>query len=114
MTRGFNERWSAFVENQGFYGDYYTDNLIRGGAAYLIKQNLQVDASVGTNFKNTPSMLFGGIGISWRFDKNYVTNYLRVPESEESKEKKKQEEKKKKKSKSQKTLEEVESNPIQN
>ena len=108
LTRGFNKRWSAFVENEGFYGDYYSDNLIRGGAAYLIKQNLQVDASVGTNFKNTPTMLFGGIGISWRFDKNYTTNYLRIPDTKEEKAAKKKAKKDAQKKRAEKALERME------
>lgn len=108
LTRGFNIRWTGFVENQGFYGDYYTDNLIRGGAAYLIKQNLQVDASVGTNFKNTPSMLFGGVGISWRFDKNYTENYLRIPDTKEEKAAKKKAKKEAQKKRADKALERME------
>ncbi len=113
LTRGFNIKWSAFVENQGFYGDYYSDNLIRGGAAYLIKQNLQVDASVGTNFKSTPSMLFGGIGISWRFDKNYTENYLRIPDTKEEKAAKKKAKKEAQKDRAKKALEKMESMPTQ-
>jgi hypothetical protein len=35
-----------------------------GGAAYLINNNLQIDA---TNFKDTPTVLYGGIGFSWRY-----------------------------------------------
>ena len=108
LTRGFNPKWSAFVENEGFYNDYYTDNLIRGGAAYLIKSNLQVDASVGTNFKNTPSMLFGGVGISWRFDKNYTTNYLRIPDTPEQKAAKKKAKKDAQKERAKKGKERIE------
>jgi len=29
---------------------------------------MQIDASISTNFKNTPSVLYGGIGFSWRYD----------------------------------------------
>ncbi len=85
LTRGFNQYWSGFIENQGFFGDYYTDAYVRGGAARLIKQNLQVDASIGVNVKNAPSKLFGGIGVSWRWDANYEDVYLRLPGAEDSK-----------------------------
>jgi len=71
LTRGFNPKWSAFVENQGFSSDFYSDSIVRGGAAYLINSDMQIDASIGTNFKDTPSMLFGGIGFSWRYDAKY-------------------------------------------
>ncbi|WP_306352715.1 transporter [Flavobacterium sp. '19STA2R22 D10 B1'] len=71
LTRGFNEKWSGFLENQGYKSDFYGDAIFRGGAAYLIKENIQIDASISKNIKDTPSILYGGIGISWRFDKNY-------------------------------------------
>ncbi|MES2544752.1 MAG: transporter [Bacteroidota bacterium] len=71
LTRGFNERWSGFVENQAYVSDFYSDGIVRLGAAFLIKQNIQIDASLGTNFKYTPSILNAGVGLSWRFDKNY-------------------------------------------
>ena len=32
---------------------------------------MQLDASVSTNFKGTPSVLYGGLGVSWRYDGNY-------------------------------------------
>ena len=70
LTRGFSPRWIGFIENQGIKGYYYSDAIIRVGAAFLISQNLQIDASMGTNFKNTPSKLFGGLGLSWRIDNN--------------------------------------------
>jgi hypothetical protein len=71
LTRGFNERWSGFLEFQGYKSDFYADGIVRIGAAHLLNSNLQIDASVSTNFKTTPSILYGGIGISWRFDANY-------------------------------------------
>lgn len=71
LTRGFNQKWSGFIENQGIKGDYYSDSIFRIGAAYLIQNNLQVDASISKNFKDTPDILYGGVGVSWRFDKKY-------------------------------------------
>lgn len=71
LTRGFNQQWSGFIENQGIKGDYYSDSIFRIGAAYLIQNNLQVDASISKNFKDTPDILYGGVGVSWRFDKKY-------------------------------------------
>ncbi len=68
LTHGFNDKWSGFVENQGYKSDFYSDSIIRGGAAYLLSSNMQVDASISTNFKNTPSILYGGVGVSWRYD----------------------------------------------
>jgi hypothetical protein len=71
LTKGITPKWSAFVENQGIKSDIYSDAIIRGGAAYLINKNLQVDASISTNFKDTPSILYGGVGVSWRYDGRY-------------------------------------------
>jgi hypothetical protein len=81
LTRGFNAKWSGFIENQGFKSDFYGDALVRGGAAYLISKNLQVDASVTTNFKKTPSILYGGFGLSWRYDANYKEVRMKLPEN---------------------------------
>lgn len=89
LTYGFNERWSCFVEDKGIQGDYYADNIFSFGAAYLIKQNIQVDASMGRNFKETPEIIFGGIGFSWRFDKNYKPVKIEVKDEEKEKEKEK-------------------------
>lgn len=63
-----NPKWSIFAENQGINSDAFADISIRGGAARLINKNFQIDASVGTNFKNTPSRFFGTIGVSYRLD----------------------------------------------
>jgi hypothetical protein len=71
MTRGFNDKWSGFLENQGYKSDFYSDAIIRGGAAYLINKDMQIDASISTSLKDTPSILYGGIGFSWRYDANY-------------------------------------------
>ena len=83
LTRGFNEKWSGFIENQGIDGDYYSDSILRGGAAYLIKSNLQIDGSISTNFKDTPSILYGGVGISWRFDEKYQPIKVEIGEGAE-------------------------------
>ncbi|MCL6461929.1 MAG: transporter [Flavobacterium micromati] len=71
LTRGFGQKWSGFIENQGFKSDFYSDAIVRGGAAYLFNNNLQIDASISNSLKNTPSILYGGIGLSWRFTGNY-------------------------------------------
>jgi hypothetical protein len=82
LTKGINQKWSAFVENQGVKSDFYSDAIVRGGAAYLINRNMQVDASISTNFKDTPSVLYGGFGISWRYDGRYKEVRLLTKEEE--------------------------------
>lgn len=99
LTHGFNSRWSGFIENQGFNNSYYSDGIFRGGAAYLMKQNIQIDAAIGANYKDTPSILTGGIGMSWRFDKNYTDLLIRVNKEKKGKDKKDKKDKKNKKDK---------------
>ena len=63
-----NPKWSVFIENQGIKSDRYSDELLRGGLAYLFNENFQVDINFGTSFKNTPSRIFGALGASYRLD----------------------------------------------
>jgi len=85
LTHGFNDKWSGFIENQGYKSDFYSDAILRGGAAYLINSNLQVDASISTNFKNTPSILYGGVGVSWRYDGRYKEKEIEFKSNEKAK-----------------------------
>lgn len=71
LTRAFAAKWSGFVEVQGYKSDYYADVIGRIGAAYLLNDSMQLDASISSNFKDTPSILYGGVGFSWRFDADY-------------------------------------------
>ncbi len=99
MTYGINDRWSAFIENQGFKRDVYSDMIFRGGAAYLLKENIQIDLSFGANVKDSPSILNAGIGLSWRFDANYEDVIIRLPGEDKPEDKDKKDKKKKKKRK---------------
>ena len=89
MTRGFNMRWSGFLEFQGYKSDWYADTVFRLGAAYLVRENIQLDASFTKNVKDTPSLLLANVGMAWRFDSNYETNYKRVKGEKKSKKDKK-------------------------
>lgn len=103
LTRGFNESWSGFLEFQAYKSDFYADGIARIGAAHLLNDTMQVDASISSNFKNTPSILYGGVGFSWRFDANYNDVLLpgaadgEVEKSELDKKMEKKKEKEKKK-----------------
>ncbi|MGA9637544.1 transporter [Flavobacterium sp.] len=105
LTRGFNDKWSGFIENQGYKSNFYSDAIIRGGTAYLINKSMQVDASISTNFKTTPSILYGGIGFSWRYDANYKDVIINLDNNDSKKETKKG-----KKSKKEKTEEKAKKN----
>lgn len=103
LTRGFNEKWSGFVEFQGYKSDFYSDGIARLGAAHLLGDTMQIDVSISSNFKETPSILYGGIGFSWRFDANY--NDILLPgEADGEKEKSDMDKKKEKEKKKQKEV----------
>ena len=105
MTRGFNMRWSGFLEFQGYKSDWYADTVFRLGAAYLARENIQLDASFTKNVKDTPSLLLANVGMAWRFDSNYETNYKRVKGEKKSKKDKKSKAEKGKKRKDEVELE---------
>ena len=74
VTYAINEQWSFFVENQGRYQDLYSPQYQFGtGLAYLVNENLQIDASARTNFFDNHSYYYFSTGFSWRFDRHYDT-----------------------------------------
>ncbi|WP_164510904.1 transporter [Nonlabens xiamenensis] len=68
MTHSINGKWAIFGEYQGFKSDFYSDDLGRGGVAYLINKDWQVDVSGTLNFKDTPSLFQVNAGMSYRLD----------------------------------------------
>lgn len=103
LTHATNEYFSIFVENQGLKSDFYSDQILRGGAAALVNSNFQVDLSVAVNFKDTPSKLFGRIGVAYRFDMHSQDEFLidKTPKKKDKKEKKDKDEKVEEKNKRQ-------------
>ncbi|WP_310557301.1 transporter [Flavobacterium sp.] len=71
VTKSIGQKWTGFIENKGIKGDYYSDGIFTLGTTYLLASNMQIDASISKNIKDTPSLLFGGVGFSWRFDKKH-------------------------------------------
>lgn len=88
LTKGITKNLSVFAENQGYMGKYYSDGIVRLGAAYLLNNDMQIDGSFGTNIKNTPSLFYGGIGFSWRFKNNYKEIKLAKPGTQSKMDKK--------------------------
>ncbi|NEV94054.1 transporter [Psychroflexus sp. YR1-1] len=68
LTHTFYSRTGVFVEFQTYINDLYSDEILRGGLAYLVNKNLQVDVSGLINFKDTPERWRAGIGLSYRVD----------------------------------------------
>ena len=76
LTHATNRYFSVFVENQGFKSDFYSDQLLRGGAAVLVNNNFHVDLSLAYGFKDTPSIFYGRVGIAYRLDMHKEDEYL--------------------------------------
>jgi hypothetical protein len=74
MTYAIDEQWSFFIENQGRYQDTFSPKYQFGtGLAYLINENLQIDASARTNFFDDFSYYYFSTGFAWRLDRHYDT-----------------------------------------
>ena len=58
----------VFGETQGINSDFYADNLIRFGGAYLLGKDLQLDTALTFNTKDTPSVFSVNFGASYRLD----------------------------------------------
>ncbi len=76
MTHAFTPKFAGFAEYQAIIGDLYADDIIRGGAAYLLTDNLQVDVSGLVNFKDTPSRWQVSAGLSFRIDMHKEDEFL--------------------------------------
>ncbi|MDC8003941.1 transporter [Aureisphaera galaxeae] len=76
VTHATNDYFSVFVENQGFKSDFYADNILRGGAAALINEDFHVDLSLSINFKDTPSLFYGRVGLAYRFDMHKEDEFI--------------------------------------
>jgi len=109
LTHTFNAKLSAFLENQGIRSDFYADQLFRGGAAFLINNDFQVDASFLMNFKDTPSRLFGRIGVTYRLDLHKKDEFIEE-KGKSGRDKRKKEKGSKKKSKKNKRKDSIDFN----
>ncbi len=58
--------WSGFIENYGTRTNTSTTTFFDGGLAYLVNNNLQLDASGGYSINNETETYFINAGISWR------------------------------------------------
>ena len=71
MTYTINQNWSYFIENQGrYYNDFSPNYQFGTGIAYLVTENLQLDASARTNFLDDYSYLYATAGFSYRLDRH--------------------------------------------
>ena len=70
LTHAFSSRFISYLENQAIISDFYADNKIELGVAYLISKNIQLDIGSSLNFKNTPKIFAISFGYSHRFNLN--------------------------------------------
>ena len=75
----------------------------------MLNSNLQIDASLSKNYKDTPAIFYGGIGVSWRSTTNYKDVLIRAKKKDEKKKDKSTKGKDKEKAK--KRLDEIELKP---
>ncbi|MDX1278760.1 transporter [Oceanihabitans sediminis] len=68
LTKAINQQWAVFGEAHGIKSDFYADNLVRFGGAYLWSKNFQLDTAVTLNTKDTPSVFGITLGASFRLD----------------------------------------------
>jgi len=68
LTHAFNNQWVSFIETHGINSEFYAEDMLKFGAAYLSNENLQLDTSLIINFKNTPKIFYINFGGSYRFD----------------------------------------------
>lgn len=82
VTHSFSKRFAAFGEFHTIMSDIYSDELVRGGVAYLFHKNFQLDASGLVNFKDTPSRWQVELGLSFRLDMHKQDQYLERAEDQ--------------------------------
>lgn len=89
LTHATNSYFSIFLENQGLKSDFYSDQLLRGGAAALVNQNFQVDLSLTYSLKDTPSKIYARAGVAYRFDMHNKDEFLEDKQIRQQKKKEK-------------------------
>ncbi|WP_400078527.1 transporter [Winogradskyella sp. R77965] len=97
LTHSFTPQWVVFGEAQGISSDFYADNLLRFGGAYLWTRDFQLDANIAFNTKDTPTVFNIAFGASYRLDFHRDKKIDNGNSAEEEGKRKKRRNKKKKK-----------------
>ena len=72
LTHAFSESMIGFIETHGIKSDFYAENKMGFGVAYLFSDNLQIDTGISVNFKDTPQVFNIGLGLSYRLNLNVI------------------------------------------
>ena len=83
LTHAVSQKFSVFGEFQFIKDDFYSDDLLRLGGAFLLSPDLQFDLSGLVNFKDTPGRWQIGAGVSYRLDMHSID--VKLDDGSESK-----------------------------
>ena len=72
LTHAFSEIIIGFIENHGIKSEFYAENKMSLGIAYLFTDNLQIDIGTDVNFKQTPQIFNVNLGMSYRLNLNEI------------------------------------------
>jgi len=72
LTHAFSDNMIGFLETHAIKSDFYAENKMNFGVAYLFSDNLQIDTGVSINFKDTPQIFNVGLGLSYRLNLNAI------------------------------------------
>ena len=81
LTHTLDSYWSVYIENQAFKSDLFQDFIFRFGTAYLLSNDIQLEATFGASTKNTPSSILANIGVSYRLD--FHKDFISAEEKQE-------------------------------
>lgn len=69
-SKALGKKFSVFVENESYLGNY-TNFVFTLGGTFLATDDIQVHTAISNSppIGNTLSQTYGGVGFSWRFDR---------------------------------------------
>jgi hypothetical protein len=79
-TYNFNNRWSAFFENQTVFQKYQNNTNLGSGLAFLFSKDLQINASARYLIEGKSEGVYTSFGISYRID-THKDSYIDLDEN---------------------------------
>ena len=69
-TYNFNNRWSAFLENQTIFQKNQNNTNLGTGLAFLLNRDLQINTSARLLIEGKAQGFYGGLGVSYRINRH--------------------------------------------
>ena len=69
-TYNFNNRWSAFFENQTIFQKNQNNTNLGTGLAFLLNRDLQINTSARLLIEGKAQGFYGGLGVSYRINRH--------------------------------------------